>query len=242
MEKFRLLYVRDRLELDRGTIDAEHYWERILQAAGVASNHGLIEHIEREDALGWMRVNQRVVDWSAELRDAGYRTSILSNMPTDKLSFMRASGMMDWIGKFESQQEHPDVLELRWSISAEEKRWEEGLQVAQTLLRRAPKRSSGWLHQAYALRRVPDGGVQKAWEALLPAFDKFPKELLIPFNLSCYACQMRQLDTARDWLQRAVESAARRRSSGWRSRTPIWSRSGPRYEECNSLTLFQPAA
>ena len=54
------------------------------------------------------------------------------------------------------------------------------------------------------MRRVPDGGVQKAWEALLPAGDKFPKELIIPFNLSCYACQLRQLDAARDWLKRAV--------------------------------------
>jgi predicted Zn-dependent protease len=103
-----------------------------------------------------------------------------------------------------AQQEHPDVLELRWSISAQEKRWDEALQVAQTLLRRAPMRSSGWLHQAYALRRVADGGIQKAWEALLPAFAKFPKELTIPFNLSCYACQLRQLDVARDWLNRAV--------------------------------------
>ena len=103
-----------------------------------------------------------------------------------------------------AQQEHPDVLEVRWLVSAEQKHWEEGLQIAQALLRRAPKRSSGWLHQAYALRRVPDGGVQKAWEALLPASDKFPKELTIPFNLSCYACQLRQLDAARDWLKRAV--------------------------------------
>jgi len=103
-----------------------------------------------------------------------------------------------------ARQEHPDVLEVRWSVAAEQKCWEEGLQVAQTLLRRAPKRSSGWLHRAYALRRVPDGGVQKAWEALLPAFDKFPKEATIPFNLSCYACQIGQLDAARDWLQRAV--------------------------------------
>ncbi len=103
-----------------------------------------------------------------------------------------------------AQQEHPDVLEVRWSISAEQRRWEEGLQIAQALLRRAPKRSSGWLHRAYALRRVPEGGLQKAWEALLPAFDKFPKEPIIPFNLSCYACQMQQLDAARDWLQRAV--------------------------------------
>ena len=103
-----------------------------------------------------------------------------------------------------AQQEHPDVLELRWSISAQEECWEEALQVAQALVRRAPKRSSGWLHQAYALRRVPNGSIQKAWEALLPAVEKFPKELIIPFNLSCYACQLQQLDLARDWLQRAV--------------------------------------
>ena len=103
-----------------------------------------------------------------------------------------------------AQHEHPDVLELRWSISAEEKRWDEALQVAQAQVRRAPKRSSGWLHQAYALRRVPNGGIQKAWEVLLPAFDKFPKEPTISFNLSCYACQLRQLDIARDWLKRAV--------------------------------------
>jgi predicted Zn-dependent protease len=103
-----------------------------------------------------------------------------------------------------ARQEHPDVLELRWSLAAEQKRWEEALEVARALLRRAPKRSSGWLHQAYALRRVPDGGVQKAWEALLPAFGKFPKEATIPFNLSCYACQLGQLEAARDWLARAV--------------------------------------
>jgi len=103
-----------------------------------------------------------------------------------------------------AHQEHPDVLEVRWSISAEEHRWDEGLRVAQTLLRRAPERSSGWLHQAYALRRVSHGSVQKAWDALLPASEKFPKDLMIPFNLSCYACQLQQLDVARGWLKRAV--------------------------------------
>jgi len=107
------------------------------------------------------------------------------------------------------QQEHADVLELRWSISAAEKRWDEALQVAQALVRRAPKRSSGWLHRAYALRRVPNGGIQKAWEALLPAFDKFPKEAIIPFNLSCYACQLQQLDVARHWLHRAVATGGK---------------------------------
>lgn len=101
-------------------------------------------------------------------------------------------------------RDNPDVLEVRWLVAAEQRKWEEGLQVAQALLQHAPSRSSGWLHQAYALRRVPDGSVAKAWEALLPASDKFPKEPIIPFNLSCYACQMQQLDTARLWLKRAV--------------------------------------
>lgn len=101
-------------------------------------------------------------------------------------------------------QEHPDVLEVRWLLCAEEARWEEGLRVARALLASAPERAAGWLHLAYALRRVPEGGIKKAWEALLPAFDKFPKEALISYNLSCYACQMQQLEAARVWLKRAL--------------------------------------
>ena len=104
----------------------------------------------------------------------------------------------------QAQQQHPDVLEVRWMIAAEEKAWDDALQAAQALLRQAPARSSGWLHQAYALRRDPGGSVERARNALLPAFEKFPKEATIPFNLACYACQLGQLDAARDWLQRAV--------------------------------------
>jgi hypothetical protein len=102
-------------------------------------------------------------------------------------------------------QEHPDVLEVRWLICADERQWEEGLQVARLLVEKAPQRATGWLHQAYALRRVPEGNIKRAWEALLPVCDKFPKEPIIPYNLSCYACQMQLLDEARAWLQRALK-------------------------------------
>ena len=101
-------------------------------------------------------------------------------------------------------QQHPDVLEARWLLCAQEERWEEGLEVARALLGAAPDRASGWLHQAYALRRVPGGGIRSAWEALLPAFDKFPQEEIISYNLSCYACQLQQLEAARVWLKRAL--------------------------------------
>ena len=47
--------------------------------------------------------------------------------------------------------------------------------------------------------------MQQAWDALLPAHEKFPRETTIAFNLSCYACQMQQLDEARSWFHCALK-------------------------------------
>ena len=101
-------------------------------------------------------------------------------------------------------QIHPDVLEIRWMICAQEKRWRDALEIAEQELKSAPGESSGWLHRAYALRRVSNGGLLQAWDALLPAAEKFPAEPVIAYNLSCYACQLQQLDIARHWLRCAV--------------------------------------
>ena len=103
-----------------------------------------------------------------------------------------------------SNQEHPDVLELRWLIYSRKEDWPRCLEIARALVRAAPERSTSWLHQAYAMRRVPEGGVKQAWDVLLPAFDRFPTESTIAYNLSCYACQMQLLDDARLWLKRAL--------------------------------------
>lgn len=100
-------------------------------------------------------------------------------------------------------QRHPDVLETRWAIFVEGKQWDEALDVARKLLLGAPDRASGWLHHAFALRRANSGGLEKARESLRLAAEKFPKEPIIPYNLSCYACQLRQLDEAKLWLRRA---------------------------------------
>jgi tetratricopeptide (TPR) repeat protein len=108
-------------------------------------------------------------------------------------------------------RQHPDVLEARWLICAEEKDWDAGLAVARSLIRTDSTRASGWLHQAYALRRVEGGGVKAALDALLPAADKFPNEVVIPYNLACYACQLRQYDLARIWLRRAMASGDKAR-------------------------------
>jgi len=100
---------------------------------------------------------------------------------------------------------HPDTLEVRWTLCVQEERWEEALKIAELEWKLRPDEAGGWLHRAYALRRAPSGGLIMAWGVLLPAADKFPQEPVIAYNLSCYACQLKHLDTARTWLQRAVK-------------------------------------
>jgi tetratricopeptide (TPR) repeat protein len=104
-----------------------------------------------------------------------------------------------------ARQNHPDVLEARWAVYSDEKNWDPALQTARALIQEAPERAVSWIFQAYALRRAHDGGLQQAWDALRPAFDRFPRQPIIPFNLACYSCQMRRLEEARSWLARAAQ-------------------------------------
>ena len=104
-----------------------------------------------------------------------------------------------------ANRSHPAVLEVRWAIQAEMKQWNLALETAEELVRVLPGKVGGWLHRAYALRRAPGGGLAQAWDALLTAAKKFPKQPLVAFNLACYACQLHRMDDARHWLNRAME-------------------------------------
>jgi Flp pilus assembly protein TadD len=125
--------------------------------------------------------------------------------------------------------DHPDVLEVRWAVCAAGGSWDAAVTVADALVGIAPERSSGWIHRAYALRRVKSGGLQLAWAALRPAFEKFPKEDVIPYNLACYAAQSGRLDEAWDWLHKAMEAAGdvkgiKERALSDSDLQPLWDR------------------
>src|SRR5438874_2082332 len=77
---------------------------------------------------------------------------------------------------------HPRVLEATWAIYSAEKDWTGALRAAEELVAHDIDRASGWLHRAYALRRAAGGGLQAAWDALIPAVDRFPQEATIPYN------------------------------------------------------------
>jgi Flp pilus assembly protein TadD len=108
-----------------------------------------------------------------------------------------------------AHRHHPEVLEARWLLCAHEKQWADGLTVARLEMAAAPADAAGWLHAAYALRRMPGGGLVAARAALLPAVEKFPDEPVVPYNLACYACQLSDLAEARRWFQRALATGNR---------------------------------
>jgi putative hydrolase of the HAD superfamily len=101
-ERYLELYRRDRLELDRGTLTDDSYWGRILRAGGVEPTAQAVAALEEEDCHGWTRLNGAMVAWAGELRAAGYRTAILSNMPFTKLAFLRSRGEFAWIADFDA--------------------------------------------------------------------------------------------------------------------------------------------
>jgi len=99
------------------------------------------------------------------------------------------------------------VLELEWGIHAEREDWLAAAAVAGRLIEAAPGKEFGWVHRAYAARRMPGGGLEQAWTALHPALKRFPRSQIIAYNLACYAAQMGRLDEAWQLFQRAVAVA-----------------------------------
>src|ERR1041384_4516769 len=80
-----------------------------------------------------------------------------------------------------SLQRHADVLEVRWSILATQRDWDNAAKIGRALIAADPHRPSAWLHHAYALRRASTGGLVAAFNAVAPVGTKFPKEATIPY-------------------------------------------------------------
>ena len=103
----------------------------------------------------------------------------------------------------------PAALELEWGIQAERRDWAGAVAAAQQLVDLAPECTFGWVHRAYAARRLERGGLSQAWELLRPALDRFPKDPTVAYNLACYAAQMGREEEAWSLLQRALAVASK---------------------------------
>lgn len=76
-------YWADRHEYDKGNISTAEYWRDIAGRAGRKLTDSVIQELSELDTVSWMNYDSVMWDWITQLRAAGKRTAILSNMPSD---------------------------------------------------------------------------------------------------------------------------------------------------------------
>ncbi len=97
--------------------------------------------------------------------------------------------------KFASRLEHQ---QMRLAIFMEAKRWDEALPIANTLASNHASDPGNFVNLAYITRR--SHGLDEARIILENASKQFPREAIIHYNLGCYACCNKDVDTAKAHL------------------------------------------
>jgi len=139
--------------------------------------------------------------------------------PPDTMFLLAAEGWLE-LGDWKSAEEElsritpelladPAVLKVRWGVCAQGKQWDAGVEIGQRLVEIEPTESFGWVNRSYALRRASAGGLQAAYDALVPAAACLKDLEQVTFNLACYACQLGKLVEARQWWQKCFSEALR---------------------------------
>jgi len=95
-----------------------------------------------------------------------------------------------------------DVIGIRLSLAMAVKDWPLAAELAQHMVTVQPDEPGWWINLAYSVRRCQS--IELAEEILLQAAIQHPKEVMIHFNLACYASVTGRLAIASERLQQAI--------------------------------------
>lgn len=98
-KSFQKLWDKNRGAFDRGDLTAQAYWAALAEDAGADIGPEQIDHVCRWDLSMWGSANARMVAWLRQLRVAGIKTALLSNMHHDMIAYLREN--FDWIDQFD---------------------------------------------------------------------------------------------------------------------------------------------
>jgi putative hydrolase of the HAD superfamily len=101
LQEFQQIYWGHREELDRGTLDNVHYWQSVGRDCGLAIGEAEAEALIDHDNQQWTNENLEMLELARDLRRAGFRTAILSNMERRMLAAMRRK--LAWLDEFDVQ-------------------------------------------------------------------------------------------------------------------------------------------
>jgi putative hydrolase of the HAD superfamily len=75
---FQQNYWRNRLAYDEASLDPPTYWNTVAQRA---LSPDQIAHVQEIDSASWSHPNRLMPEWARQVRAAGFRTALLSNIP-----------------------------------------------------------------------------------------------------------------------------------------------------------------
>jgi putative hydrolase of the HAD superfamily len=82
-KQFTDLYWLEREDYDKGLVAAGDYWQKIASLAGARFSAEVVEQLIELDTLSWMQFDSVMWEWLEQLRGAGKRLAMLSNMPRE---------------------------------------------------------------------------------------------------------------------------------------------------------------
>jgi putative hydrolase of the HAD superfamily len=87
--KFESLLWPNRTEYDRGTVSGVEYYRTFLAKGGAFPDDETLRKIHAIDLESWANINPGTVRLMEDIKNAGYKLAILSNMPRDFLTLCR---------------------------------------------------------------------------------------------------------------------------------------------------------
>ena len=92
-------YWHTRLEYDRADLQGKSYWESVAREQASVLTPGVLEELYRVDSEGWGNANPVMLRWVEQLRSAGVRMAVLSNMPREVSVFLVKN--REWLSGFD---------------------------------------------------------------------------------------------------------------------------------------------
>ena len=106
-EEFSRVMWKHRLAYDRADLSPAEYWRLVARECSRPLSSSKIEALVEIDAKSWARPHPVTPRWADELRAAGLRTAILSNMPAPIREYLDAR--VDWLPRFDHRTFSCDV-------------------------------------------------------------------------------------------------------------------------------------
>lgn len=108
--RFEEVYWKDRYPFDQAAMTPETYWRGVADSLSRTLSDAERERLNELDSLSWAHPDPTMIDWAAQLRGAGVRTAILSNMPITLRTYLRSC---EWLPQFDYSCYSCDVRQAK---------------------------------------------------------------------------------------------------------------------------------